>query len=247
MITYDPVLKIFSFSKINDSRYFSGFSTKEIGDSRKAEVPYLFLKDNGIRFRTLVSLEQIHSLNIAVYESKDDNKEKSQRISECDGVITKEKEVAIMVRSADCCPLLFVDKKNGVIGASHQGWRGSIKRMAQKIVDKMIVEGAELKNIKIAIGPAIGPCCYDIDEDRYAEFRSEFDGYSDKIFYFQSGKIHLNLMLLNYLQLLEKGIPKKNIDYFPFCTKCDKVRFFSFRRKKKEDYGEMFSFIINGV
>ena len=72
----------------------------------------------------------------------------------------------------------------------------------------------------------------------------EFDGYADKIFHRHQGKLHLNLALLNYLQTKELGVPEKNIDHFPFCTRCDKKRFFSFRRDKKQDYGEMFSFIV---
>jgi len=242
MIKYDDNLKIFYSSLINDDFYFSGFSTKALGDGRKINVIFDFFQKNNFSFKKIVILEQIHSTNINFFNSKTDSI--LEKISDSDGVITKDKETILIVRNADCLPLIFVEKEEGIIGISHQGWRGSIKRMAQKMVDKMVEVGAKKKKIRVAFGPAISFCCYNIDEDRYYQFKEEFDEYSDKIFSYRERKIFLNLSLLNYLQLKEKGLEKKNIDFFPFCTKCDKKRFFSFRRSKKDDYGEMFNFIV---
>ena len=245
MITYDSDLKIFSSSIINDESYFSGFGTKALGDGRKIEAIVNFFQINNLRFKKIVIPEQIHSVNIEVFQPK--TQENLEKISETDGVITKEGGTVLTVVTADCSPLIFCDKSQGVIGISHQGWRRSVKRMAQKMVEKMIEAGSEIDNIKVAIGLSIGECCYDIENDRYYEFKEEFDGYSDKIFHFFRGKWHLNLSKLNALLLLEKGVKKENIDYFPFCTKCDKERFFSFRRDKKSEYGEMFSFIVRAI
>lgn len=243
MIKYDNHLKIFYSSLINDGFYFSGFSTKELGDGRKIGVIFDFFKKNNLQFRKIVVLEQIHSANIIFFESSS-NDRVFEKISDTDGIITKEKNTILVVRSADCLPLVFVEKETGIIAISHQGWRGSIKRMAQKMIDKIVEVGGKKEKIIVAFGPAIGQCCYHIDEDRYYQFKEEFDGYSDKIFSYRRGKIFLNLGLLNYLLLLEKGIDKRKIDFFPFCTKCDKKRFFSFRRDSKKDYGEMFNFIF---
>ena len=245
MIKYDDSLKIFSSSLINDNSFFSGFGTKFLGDSRKLESILNFFSSNNLTYKKLVILEQIHSVNIEVFESK--TKENLEKITETDGVITKESGVVLTVITADCSPIIFVNKKNSVVGISHQGWRGSVKRMVQKMVDKMVDIGAGFESIKVAIGPSIGECCYNIDEDRYYEFKEEFNGYSEKIFHRHGGKWYLNLGLLNYLLLLEKGVKKENIDFFPFCTKCDADRFFSFRRDKKSEYGEMFSFIVKTI
>ncbi|MBI5127702.1 peptidoglycan editing factor PgeF [Candidatus Roizmanbacteria bacterium] len=243
MITYDFDLKIFTSSLINDDKFFSGFSTKSLGDAKyHVENIFKFFDSNSIKYKKIVIPEQIHSINVEIFSSnKNENLEKMEEV---DGVITKEEGAVLTVVTADCSPLVFVDKERGIIAVSHQGWRGSVKRMAQKIVEKMIDSGADINSIKVAIGPAIGECCYDIDDDRYFEFREEFDGYTEKIFHHRGGKWHLNLSLLNYLLLVEKGVKKENIDFFPFCTKCDKEHFFSFRRDKRSDFGEMFSFII---
>lgn len=243
MITYDSDLKIFSSSLINDENYFSGFATRQLGDGKKQiENIFKFFDANNINYSKIIIPEQIHSTNIELFRST--TKEKLEKIEETDGVITKEKGAALIVVTADCCPIMFNDKTSKIIGISHQGWRGSVKRMAQKMVNKMLETGSEIDNIKVAIGPSIGECCYDIDDDRYYEFREEFNGYSEQIFHRRGGQWHLNLAKLNFLLLQEKGIKKENIDFFPFCTKCDKDRFFSFRRDKKLTEGEMFSFII---
>jgi len=243
MITYDPNLKIFFSSLINDDHFFSGFATKAVSDGRKVKNVFNFFQSQSLSFKKIIIPEQIHSVNIELFQSKD--KENLEKIPDTDGIISVEKGVVLTVVTADCSPIIFVDKNKDIIGISHQGWRGSVKRMTQKMVGEMIHIGAKIEDIKVALGPAIGECCYDIDEDRFYEFKEEFDGYSNKIFHFRGGKRHLNLSLLNYLLLIETGIKKENIDYFPFCTKCDEERFFSFRRDKKGDrYGEMFSFIM---
>lgn len=242
MIIYDSNLKIFYSTLINDDKFFSGFGTRHLGDGRKAENIFNFFQSNWPNFKTIVIPEQIHSTNVTVFSPN--LMDNIERVTETDGVITKEKNSALTVITADCSPLIFVEKKQGIIGISHQGWRGSIKRLGQKMVKKIIELGGKKENIFVAIGPSIGQCCYNIEDDRYYQFIEEFNGFADKIFCRRQGKLLLNLSLLNYLQLRELGLPDKNIDHFPFCTSCDKKRFFSFRRNKKEDYGEMISFVV---
>lgn len=240
MITYDPNLQIFTSSLIFDNKHFSGFGTRQLGDGKRHLENIFNFFNNNVKYSQIVIPEQIHSVNIEEYKIK--SKEKLIKIEDVDGVITKESGVVLTVVTADCCPIVYADKKKGIIGISHQGWRGSVKRMVQKMIDKMIEAGSNISDIKAAIGPSINDCCYNIDDDRYYQFLEEFDGYSKEIFFNRGGHWHLNLMKLNYLLLRDKGIKKENIDFFPFCTKCDKERFFSLRRDKKLGLNEMFSF-----
>lgn len=242
MILYDPDLKIFYSTLINEDGFFGGFGTKFLGDGRKTENIINFVQTNIPQYKKIVIPEQIHSTNVSIFKSN--LMDSLERVPETDGIVTKEFNSILTVITADCSPLIFVEKKHGIIGISHQGWRGSVKRLGQKMVKKIIELGAKKENIFVAIGPSIGGCCYYIDDDRYYQFIEEFDGYADKIFHRHQGKLHLNLALLNYLQIKELGVSEKNIDHFPFCTRCDKKRFFSFRRDKKQDYGEMMSFIV---
>jgi len=242
MITYDPSLKIFTSSLISDESYFSGFGTKELGDGMKIENIVKFLSDNEINYDKLVILGQIHSTNIEY--ATNFSSDKINKIEDTDGVITDTKKIVLAVRTADCLPIVYVDKNAGIIGISHQGWRGSLKKMTVKMVEKMVYIGAKKEAIKVAIGPGIGLCCYDVDDDRYYDFIQELDGYSEKIFHNFKGRKHLNLTLLNYLLLLSCGIKKENIDFFPFCTSCDSKRFFSFRKSRKKDFEETFSLVM---
>ncbi|MBI4226037.1 peptidoglycan editing factor PgeF [Candidatus Roizmanbacteria bacterium] len=243
MITYNPDLKIFCSTLINDDRYFSGFSSRDQGDARNIDNIIKYFNQQYISFKRLIILEQIHSTNIEVFQESE-YQEQVEKLEDKDGVITNLPEVILIVRNADCVPLVFLDKLKGVIGISHQGWRGSLKKMSIKMVEQMTQLGVEKENLRVAIGPAIGACCYDVDDDRYYSFLQEFDGYSDKIFFKKKGRWHLSLPLLNYLQLLNSGVKKGNIDFFPFCTKCDRKRFFSRRRSKTENFEKMFNFVV---
>lgn len=244
MITFDLGLSIFYSTHINNDRFFSGFSTKISGDARDIHAIMRFLDFNKIMYKRLIVLGQIHSVNIHFYDKK--NGMMIQKVEDVDGIITDQKNVALAVRNADCLPIIFVDLHRGLIGISHQGWRGSLKKMAVKMIDAFTAHGSKKEHIYLALGPAIGACCYDITDDQYYQFMEEFNEYEERIFHFEGGKRHLNLSLLNYLQLCDADIAKSHIDFFPFCTKCDSKHFYSFRRgrDKKESFGNMFSFVM---
>lgn len=243
MIIFNSNFSIFYSTLIHDDSFFSGFSTKMLGNAREVKVITKFFDFNKITYKKIIILGQIHSVNIHFYDDKNDKE--IQKIDDVDGIISDQKNVVLVVRNADCLPIVFVDKYRGLIGISHQGWRGSLKKMAVKMIDEFIARGSKKENILILLGPAIGACCYDITDDRYYEFMGEFNRYAEQIFHFEKGKYHLNLSQLNYLQLRDAGIEKSQIDFFPFCTKCDKKHFFSFRRDKKDEFGDMFSFVVN--
>ncbi|MGB9707309.1 MAG: peptidoglycan editing factor PgeF [Microgenomates group bacterium] len=242
MIVFNEEKNIFFSTLINDGVFLSGFGSKNLGDGRKVNTILNFLKKEKINYRHIIIGEQIHSSNVAIITEQNLNTE-ILKIEDTDGLVTQLRSVVLTIRTADCLPIIYVEKKKGIIGISHNGWRGTIKKISQKLIEKMQDLGAEKGKIIIAFGPSIGQCCYKIDEDRFWQFKTEFDGYSEKIFLWKNGW-YLNLPLLNYLFLIDLGIRKENIDYFPFCTSCDKKRFFSFRRDKKQDYGEMLSFIM---
>lgn len=242
MITYDLQSRVFTSSLISDSKFTAVFGTRFLGDARHIDRIFQALKFLNVSYKSIVIPEQIHSANIEIFESTETVE--VEKFDDTDGVITRENDVVLTVITGDCVPIVYCDRKAGVIGISHQGWRGGLKKMAQKMTQKMIDYGSKVEDICIAIGPSIGACCYEVSDERYYTFLNELDGYSEKIFFSYMGKRHLDMPLLNYLLLIEAGIPKRNIDYFPFCTKCDSERFFSFRRDEKKDYGEMLNFIV---
>lgn len=223
----------------------SGFTTSDAGDMRKIQIVEDFFRDRDIVTRKIVMLEQIHSVNVSVPDSL--HLGDVELLEEADGVVTNEKGAILVVRVADCVPVLFHDPAAGVIGASHNGWRGSEKNMMKHMIQKMESLGAHAANIRIAFGPAIGECCYTVDMDRYVLFMEEMERFEKHIFRPHGGGFHLNLTRLNYELALESGVQKSHIDTFPFCTSCDSKRFFSYRRQYKkhpEQFGEMMGYIM---
>ncbi len=243
MITYDAELKIFQSSLIDEVGYLAGFGTKDSGDGTQLTNLLSYFRDNNIIFHKIVTMDQIHSANIGYSASH--NPDLIEKIEDVDGVLTHRPETALIVRTADCLPIIFVDQKLGLIGISHQGWRGSLKKLQVKMVDDFVQHGSKKESIVVVLGPSINDCCYDIDDDRYYEFLEEFDGYAKQIFHMRKNRWHLNLALLNFLLLKDAGIGEKNIDHFPFCTRCDNKRFFSYRGGvQKHNIPEMFSFVM---
>ena len=223
----------------------AGFTTSEAGDMRKIQGIESFLHQREIIPRKIVLMEQVHSINVSIPDQL--HLGDVEICEETDGVVTNEKGALLAVRVGDCVPILFHDPEMGIIGASHNGWRGSVKNLMKHMILKMESLGAHANNIRVVFGPAIGDCCYTVDMDRYVLFMEEMERFEKLIFRPHGDGFHLNLTRLNYELALENGIQKSHIDSFPFCTFCDKKRFFSYRRQYKkhpEKFGEMMGYIM---
>jgi YfiH family protein len=237
MIVYDQEKRYFFSTKINDSHFFAGFGTKYLSDSADNHDLQDFLKEHQFSVKRVFLPLQKHTTIIHTLSDEFS----PRKIG--DGSITPLKEMALAARTADCVPIVFVDKKKGIIGISHQGWKGTYDAMQQKMIEKLVSCGANKEDIIVAIGPSIGMCCYEIKNDVYKLFYKRYKQYEKSIFQKRGGKMYLNLLQLNYLLLKEQGLADDQIDYFPFCTYCDQDRFFSYRRDKHLE-GEMINFII---
>ncbi len=195
-----------------------GFGTKQFGDGRN--------KKN--------SIKQTHSTNIKVISS-----ESILPFEDCDGIITKENNRELSVITADCVPIIFYDPATNISGISHQGWKGTLRNMAQKMILEMIQLGSLKEDIKVAIGPAINECCYKVNSERAEQFKEKF---VNNVVTNRDKNHYINLLRANHDQLITIGILSKHIDYFSFCTSCNTEQFWSFRRDKGIK-GEMYSYI----
>jgi YfiH family protein len=241
MIVHDKKMGIFYSSKINDGQFFSAFGTKKLPESKDNSGIKDFLQRKSIKYRHIYRVQQIHSNKIIEVTFSN-----VSNIEEGDGLITDDKNIVLAIKTADCVPIIFADKKDGLIGISHQGWKGTYARLAQKMIQKFIERGSSKKDILVAIGPSIGQCCYEVQDDVFSKFKQEFPLYKD-IGSQVENKKSINLIKCNYLQLLEVGIAKENIEFFPFCTCCDEDIFFSYRRDYYLNYdrfGQQISFIF---
>ena len=113
-----------------------------------------------------VLTRQTHSDIVRQVTSADARGFDNRNYPECDGLITNEPAVALTIFTADCTPVLLWDPVTGAVGAAHAGWRGTALGIAGKTVDAMVSAfGCRAENIHAAIGPNIGPCCFETDKD----------------------------------------------------------------------------------
>ena len=149
------------------------------GDDEKAvlENHRRFAKAVGYPVKNVVLSNQVHETKILRVDEKDCGKGvvRESDIIGIDGLITNDKKVVLMTFFADCVPLFFYDPVKKAIGASHSGWRGSVKRIGEKTVRRMEEEfGSNPKDILAVIGPSICKDCYEVSEDVAAAFQKEF-------------------------------------------------------------------------
>lgn len=151
-----------------------------------------------------------------------------------DALITRTPNISIGVFTADCVPILVFDENEGAVAAVHAGWKGTDLKILKKVISHMIEEmKCSPKNIRVALGPSIGPCCFEVMDDvagRFTETRED------------SGRLYVNLWEENRIQALEAGIPDENIISGKLCTMCNEKLFFSYRRDNGNT-GRMASFI----
>ena len=129
-----------------------------------------------------------------------------------DAIITDQPGVAIGIKTADCVPVFFVDRVKRIIGVAHAGWRGTALAIAAKLVDALVAGfGCRTEDLIAAIGPAIGPCCYQVDEPVFDAMKTHKGRESFLSPGRERGKWMLDLSLANRLQIIGKGIPERNI------------------------------------
>ena len=154
-------------------------------------------------------------------------------IPDTDALITNEPGLPLMLFFADCTPIMIADPVNRAIGVAHGGWKGTLGGIAVITIEAMAREyGSRPENLLASVGPSIGPCCYAVRSDVADRFQERYPGYADDILKLENGEIMLNLWECNRRQLLDAGVPDKNIDKADTCTSCNHKQFFSYRADK---------------
>ncbi len=148
---------------------------------------------------------------------------------EFDGLVSTQPGKVLGAFAADCIPILFADAQAKVCGAAHAGWRGTVGKIAVNVVEAMVAAGADKERIVVAVGPSIGPCCFEVGAEVVAEFREAFPGL-DQLVVAGPAKDHIDLRVATRAQLQAVGILPENIEDTPPCTACNEQRFFSYRR-----------------
>lgn len=177
----------------------------------------------------MVLAHQTHSDIVRVVTEADCLGSLSHRdYPECDALVTNTPGVALVVFTADCTPILLHDPTTCAVGAVHAGWRGTANGIAAKTVDAMVSAfGCKRENIRAAIGPNIGPCCFETDGDVPAAMLDAFGPDAGDYIRQKGEKYFIDLKGLNALWLRRSGVT--DIAISNDCTCCTPRRFWSHR------------------
>jgi len=148
---------------------------------------------------------------------------------------------AVGVYTADCVPILIAHESGRFVAAVHAGWRGSAARIAAVTVRALVAAtGCRPSELRAAIGPHIGPCCYEVDLPVLAAIPQQSVYRAAQ----RADRAMLDLFALNRAQLVGAGIGAQSIERVGGCTACDAELFASYRRERGE--GRMLHFIRAG-
>jgi hypothetical protein len=188
----------------------------------------------GFAPESLCQVNQVHGTDVVHLRSP----ERRQRPA--DGMSTQD-ALTLGVYSADCVPILLADGQ-GRVAAVHAGWRGTVAGIATQAVHALTALGAEPNQLRAALFPSIGPCCFEVQEDVASAFRGV---QPDTVRKKPSGRLVVDLWQANRELLLRAGLRSEHIEDRPACTCCDATRFFSYRRDGA-GIGQHMAFIVGG-
>ena len=190
----------------------------------------------GIETDDIVFSNQVHGTTIRTVSKSDRGGLFIPGKPQADGLITNEPGVALMVFTADCVPILLYDPDKGAIGAVHAGWRGTVTGIASVAVQAMINEfGCNPCDIRVAIGPGISLCCYEVGEEVVDALMTKAGEMSIDIggnvcVQSHNSKYNIDIKEFNRLMLIKSGIT--DISVSNECTNCSNDKYWSHRFTK---------------
>ncbi|MFN2166977.1 MAG: peptidoglycan editing factor PgeF [Anaerolineae bacterium] len=178
----------------------------------------------GLSAEQMISPRQVHSNRVAVVTDA----EAGSIIADTDGLATSTPHVALLLRFADCQPILLYDPVHHALALVHAGWRGVAQGIARRAVETMVETfGTSPGDLLAGLGPAIGPCCYTVGDKVAAAMGYVLPDWSGAMSPLEEGTWRLDLSAANAQQLAAEGVQK--IETANLCTSCHYDEFYSHR------------------
>jgi YfiH family protein len=172
-------------------------------------------------------------------ETREETRSRIASAPEADAAVAEEAGLLLGIKSADCLPILLVDPRRRAVAAAHAGWRGTAGGVSARAVEALVARGSRASDLLAALGPAIGPCCYEVGD----ELRDAFGDEADHVLRPGAGsRPHLDLRRANTRQLLRAGLAERSLFQLDECTRCHAERYHSYRRDGR-GAGRMISFV----
>jgi len=178
---------------------------------------------------SFVHLKQVHSSRVISTEEI-----KNGSSNTADAVVSNESGLILTIETADCLPVLIVDKHLRAIAAVHAGRKGILKGIIEETVKKLKLEyGCKPSNLLVAIGPGICGSSYEVSYECIIPFNQTIPEAKNAVFQKENGKWHIDLPKIVFEQFLNLGIKRERIGSPGPCTFRNKNNFFSYRREGK--------------
>lgn len=215
------------------------------GTRQQAETPYAIgvpAPAGGARGHAwLLSVKQVHGTDALILDQPVSGTDRFE--GGWDALITDQPEVTVVVRTADCVPVLVYDRRRKVVAAIHAGWRGALAGIVPNTIERMAATfSIRPCDLRVSIGPSAGPCCYEIDQAVLEPLRSSRQDSTRYLRHDQGIKARLDLKALVRQQAAETGIPPDQITVVNVCTICHPTLFYSYRRE-----GRVNGTMLNGI
>lgn len=212
-----------------------------VGDSSSAvQQNWAKVKRTFPEVRHWVRMRQVHGTTVQVW----DELSVGHNAAECDATVTAVAGAALCVLTADCVPALLASSDGRVVAAVHAGWRGTAGLLVSKVVHVLCQRfRVTPQALWVALGPAIGPCCYEVGDDVATAFATA--GLGAAVRRTGSTSYRVDLRFANRVALSAAGVPTAQIVDVGECTACRKEHFFSHRRQQGLA-GRQLSFIVCG-
>ncbi len=213
------------------------FTTKQLqlrgGPARQPAEWASALASVGAAVTQLVRVKQVHGRQVRVLQKRDVTPQALAALPDADAIVSDADGLVLSVQVADCVPILIADPHTGSAAAVHAGWRGTCSGVARAAVETMATTfGVVARDVMVAVGPSIGPCCYAVGRSVVEAFRSSGASADDTDRWFverDDGSIHLDLWMANRDQLTRAGVRDENIHICGLCTQTHHEIFESYR------------------
>lgn len=190
----------------------------------------------GIELADWVAGKQVHGDTIAVITREDRGRgafEYESALPDTDGLVTNIPGIVLTSYCADCVPIAILDTKQKAVGLAHAGWRGVVKKIGAKTLQKMqSIYGSSPKDCLVAIGPSIGPSSFIVDQYVLDIWKENFPYWNELIQEEGEGKWLIDLWKTNQKQFLDLGVPSENIAISGLSTLERTDLFYSYRAEK---------------
>ena len=191
----------------------------------------MLLENLNIDANEIFFVKQVHGDRIFVLNNSEQLPEEVEQ-EEADALITHLVEKPIAVLTADCVPVILYDPEKHVAGVIHAGRKGTQMNIVSKTISILSRSyGTRPQDLVMALGPAIGGCCYEVEGSCIVPFRETYPDWDDFVVTNSQNKFMLDLLKANEMDGVQAGISIQNIHRSGECTSCNNDRWFSYRKE----------------